>query len=102
MREIVDKLYTFLLNMESAESVALRDYRSQETWEWDRPREDPGLMKQMEVVASGIVEDAGKAPSPQRETEAWPQERRSEGQARTCGRPQPQSCGPSTGQRAAE
>ena len=57
-REIVDKLYTFLLNWEDAELVALRDHRRGETSEWDRPREDPGLEKQMEVLASGVVESA--------------------------------------------
>ena len=61
MREIVDKLYTFLLNMEEAELAALRDHRRSETSEWDRPREDPGLRKKMEVLASGIVE-SGRRP----------------------------------------
>ena len=61
MREIVDKLYTFLLNMEEAELAALRDHRRSETSEWDRPREDLGLRKKMEVLASGIVE-SGRRP----------------------------------------
>ena len=56
MREIVDKLYTYLLNFENLELAALRDHRREETQEWARPREDPGLMKQMEVLASGVVE----------------------------------------------
>ena len=60
-REIVDKLYTFLLNWEEAELVALRDHRRGETSEWDRPREDPGLKKQMEVLASGVVETGRKS-----------------------------------------
>ena len=60
-REIVDKLYTFLLYMEEAELAALRDHRRSETSEWDRPREDPGLKKQMEVLANGIVE-SGRRP----------------------------------------
>ena len=59
-REIVDKLYTFRLNWEDAELVALRDHRRDETSEWDRPREDPGLKKQMEVLANGVVETGRK------------------------------------------
>ena len=38
MREIVDKLYTYLLNIESVELTALSDHRRKEMWEWDRPR----------------------------------------------------------------
>lgn len=56
MREIVDKLYTFLWNFEEPELAALRDHRQSETSEWARPSEDPGLKKQIEVLASGIVE----------------------------------------------
>ena len=55
-REIVDKLFTFLLNFEEPELAVLRDHRRDETSKWDRPREDFGLNKQMEVLASGIVE----------------------------------------------
>ena len=57
-REIVDKLFTFLLNMQETELEALRDHRRSETSKWDSPREDAGLKKQMEVLASGIVESA--------------------------------------------
>ena len=57
-REIVDKLFTFLLNMQEEEMEALRDHRRSETAKWDSPREDAGLKKQMEVLASGIVESA--------------------------------------------
>ena len=60
-REIVDKLYTFLLNWDEAELVALRDHRRDETPEWDRPREDPGLKKQMEALASGVAETGRKS-----------------------------------------
>ena len=59
MREIVDKLFTFLWHMEEPELKALRDHRRDDTSEWHRPREDSGLKKQMEVVASGIVETGG-------------------------------------------
>ena len=62
MREIVDKLYTYLLNMESLELTALSDHRRKEMWEWDRPREDAGLKKQMDVLASGVVE-TGRGPA---------------------------------------
>ena len=55
-REIVDKLFTFLLNFEEPELAALRDHRRDETARWHRPREDSALNKQMEVLASGIVE----------------------------------------------
>jgi hypothetical protein len=57
-REIVDKLFTFLLNMQETELEALRDHRRSETSNWDSPREDVGLRKQMEVLASGVVENA--------------------------------------------
>ena len=59
MREIADRLYTYLLNLESTELAALTDHRRQDMADWDRPREDPGLKKQMEVLASGVV-DAGR------------------------------------------
>lgn len=59
MREIVDRLYTFLRNLEAAELAVLRDHRQDETSQWDRPKEDPGLKKQLEVAASGIVEAGG-------------------------------------------
>ena len=55
-REIVDKLFTFVLNFEEPELEALRDHRRDETSKWHRPREDSALNKQMEVLASGIVE----------------------------------------------
>ena len=42
--------------------AALSDHRRKEMWEWDRPREDPGLKKQMDVLASGVVE-TGKGPA---------------------------------------
>lgn len=57
-REIVDKLFTFLLNMQESELEALRDHRRSETSKWDSPREDAGLKKQMEVLASGVVGSA--------------------------------------------
>ena len=58
-REIVDKLFTFLLNFEEPELAALRDHRRDETSKWQRPREESGLNKQMEVLACGIV-DTGR------------------------------------------
>ena len=61
MREIVDRLYTFLRNLEAAELGRLREHRRDETSQWDRPREKPGLEKQLEVVASGIVGKGGSA-----------------------------------------
>ncbi|MDE0103317.1 MAG: hypothetical protein OXN89_13140 [Bryobacterales bacterium] len=61
MREIVNKLYTFLWNFEEPELAALRDHRQGETSEWASPREDPGLKKQIEVLASGIVESERKS-----------------------------------------
>ena len=60
-REIVDRLYTYLRNMESPEMLALGGHRREETSEWDRPREDATLKKQMEVLASGVV-GTGKTP----------------------------------------
>ena len=41
---------------EITELAALTDHRRQDMSDWDRPREDPGLKKQMEVLASGVVE----------------------------------------------
>ena len=40
MREFVDKLYTYLLNLEEAELAALRDHQRSETLQWDRPGDD--------------------------------------------------------------
>ena len=37
-REIVDKLFTFLLNMQEQELEALRDHRRSETSKWEAPR----------------------------------------------------------------
>ena len=61
MREIVDRLYTFLRNMEAAELATLRKHREDETSQWSRPRVNPGLKKQLEVIASGIVESGGRS-----------------------------------------
>ena len=63
-REIVDKLFTFLLNMQEEALEALRDHRRSETSTWDTPREDAGLKKQMEMLASGIVAYSGGTRSP--------------------------------------
>ena len=60
MREIVDRLYTFLRNIEAAELATLRKHREDETSQWSRPRENAGLKKQIEVIASGIVESGRK------------------------------------------
>ncbi len=60
MREIVDRLFTFARNIEEAELAVLREHRRDETSQWYRPREDPGLKKQLEVVTSGIVEAGGR------------------------------------------
>lgn len=60
MREIVDRLYTFLRNTEAAELATLRKHREDETSQWNRPRVNPGLKKQLEVIASGIVESGGR------------------------------------------
>ena len=56
IREIGERLYTFLRSLEAAELAMLRDHRQDKTSQWDRPREDSGSKKQLEVVASGIVE----------------------------------------------
>ena len=61
MREIVDGLYTFAQEHRRGGALAvLRDHRRNETSQWDRPREGRGLKKQLEVVASGIVEAGGR------------------------------------------
>ena len=61
MREVVDRLYTDLRNMEAAEMATLRKHREDETSQWSRPRENPGLKKQLEVIVSGIVESGGRS-----------------------------------------
>ena len=58
MSEIVASLYTFLRNLEAADLAILPDHRQDKTSQWDRPREDHGLKKQLEVVASAIVQIA--------------------------------------------
>ena len=45
--------------MEVAELATLRKHREDETSQWSRPRENPGLKKQLEVIASGIVRKGG-------------------------------------------
>ena len=69
MRDIVDKLYTCFLNFESPEFTALCDHQRQDMWEWDRPKKDPGLLKQMEVLASGLASPGAKTPPSPDETE---------------------------------
>jgi len=56
-REIVDKLFTFLLNFEEPELAALRVHRRDEIPKWHRSREDSALNKQIEVLARGFVEN---------------------------------------------
>ena len=56
----VHSMYTFLRNMEAAELATLRKHREDETHQWNRTRENPGLKKQLEVIASGIVESERK------------------------------------------
>ena len=50
MRDIVDKLYTCLMNFESPQFGALCNHRRQDVSEWARPRQEPGLLKQMELL----------------------------------------------------
>ena len=58
--EIVDKLYTLLLNMEEAELAALTDHRQSETSE-GTGRGGSRAEEADEVLASGIVE-SGRRP----------------------------------------
>ena len=60
MREIVDRPYTFLRNLEAAELTTLRKHREDETSQWSRPKENPGLKKQLEVIASDVIESGPK------------------------------------------
>ena len=50
MRDIVDKLYTCLVNFESPQFAALCDHRRQDVSEWAKPRLEAGLLKQMELL----------------------------------------------------
>ena len=50
MRDIVDKLYTCFVNFESPQFAALCDHRREDVSEWARPRLEPGLLKQMELL----------------------------------------------------
>lgn len=61
IREILDQLDTFHLNLEYAELPTLQDHRRSETAQWDRQTVAPGLKKQIELFPSGIVESARRA-----------------------------------------
>ena len=50
MLDIVDKLYTCFVNFESPQFAALCDHRREDVSEWARPRLEPGLLKQMELL----------------------------------------------------
>ena len=62
-REIVNRLYTWLRNLESPALLELSSHRREETSERDRPREDAVLKKQMEALASGVVETVKTSPA---------------------------------------
>ena len=51
----------YLWHFDEPELAVLRDHRQGETSEWASPGEDPGLKKQIEVLASGIVESDQRA-----------------------------------------
>ena len=38
MREIVSKIYTFLVKAEDADFVAWRDFLRPQTYKWDKPK----------------------------------------------------------------
>ena len=58
------------LSTAHATSVKSGNSRRSETSEWDRRREDVGLKKQMEILASGIVNSGGLATASQSGTES--------------------------------
>ena len=51
MREIVNKIYTFLVKAEDPDFQAFRDYVRPATYEWDKPRLDSVLMHHVEEYA---------------------------------------------------
>ena len=55
VRNIVDKLYTCILNLKSPDFGAQCEHRRERMREGGKPREDSGLTKQMEVLANGLA-----------------------------------------------
>ena len=51
MRQIVNKIYTFLVKMEDPDFAAWRDFLRSQTSKWDRPRIDRTLMRFVEEYA---------------------------------------------------
>ena len=50
MREVTDKIYTFLQKWDDPEFEAVRERWRRETWDWGKPKLDTALMKQIEVL----------------------------------------------------
>lgn len=51
MREIVNKIYTFLVKMEDPDFAAWRDFVRPQTDKWDKPKLDTTLMRFVEEYA---------------------------------------------------
>ena len=51
MRQIVNKIYTFLAKMDDADFMAWRDFLRPQTEHWDKPRLDRTLMHFVEEYA---------------------------------------------------
>ena len=51
MREIVSKIYTFLVKAEDADFVAWRDFLRPQTYKWDKHKLDSVMMHYVEEYA---------------------------------------------------
>ena len=63
MREVVNKIYTFLVMSEEPDFQAFRDYVRPATGNWDKPKLDDAMMHHVEVYARSGGNGRKSAPS---------------------------------------
>ena len=70
LREVTDKIYTFLLKKGDPQFEAVCDDWRREILEWGKPRLDTALMKQVEVL--GAADGKAGRPGPSHEGQDGP------------------------------